>query len=243
MTKQIPSMLLVAVLSILTVAPAQEIPTLQRRATDLTSTLSEAEINTLESDLKSFEDTTSNQIVTVMISTLGDQSLEDFALRTAQSNGVGREKQDNGVLLLVVKEDKKIRIEVGYGLEGVLTDALSSQIIRREITPFFRAGNYFGGIKAGVDAIMLATRNEYKAEKTKSKSNSPSFLVILFFLVMFFIIARSSRRKSGALALLPFLLSSGSGHSRGGWGGGGGGGGGFSGGGGSFGGGGASGGW
>lgn len=243
MTKQITLMLLVTVFLVWTVAPAQEIPKLQRRVTDLANTLSAAEINALESDLKSFEDTTSNQIVVVLISALGDQSLEDFALRTAQSNGVGREKQDNGVLLLVVKDDRKIRIEVGYGLEGVLTDALSSQIIRREITPHFRSGDYYSGIKAGIDAIMLATRNEYKAEKTKS-NNSSGFFVLLFFLVMFILIARNSRRRSGGIGILPFLIASSMGRSRGGgWGGGGGGGGGFSGGGGSFGGGGASGGW
>lgn len=245
MRKQVPFVFLaLTALLIGTFASAQEIPKLQRRITDLANTLSAAEINALEGDLAAFEDSTSNQIVVLMIPTLGNQSLEDFALRIAQSNGVGREKQDNGVLLLVIKDDRKIRIEVGYGLEGALTDALSSQIIRREITPHFRSGDYYSGIKAGIDAIMLATRNEYKAEKTKSNSSS-SFLVLLFFLMMFFFIVRSSRRRSGGIGILPFLIASGIGRSRGGgWGGGGGGGGGgFSGGGGSFGGGGASGGW
>lgn len=246
MRKQIQFVLLALTAFLIgTPVSAQEIPKLQRRVTDLTNTLSAAEINALEGDLAAFEDSTSCQIVVLMIPTLGDQSLEDFALRTAQSNGVGREKQDNGVLLLVVKDDRKIRIEVGYGLEGSLTDALSSQIIRREITPYFRSGDYYSGIKAGMDAIMLATRNEYKAEKTKSTSNnSSSFFVLLFFLMIFVFVVRSARRRSGALAMLPFLLGSSASRSRGGgWGGGGGGGGGFSGGGGSFGGGGASGGW
>ncbi len=244
MRKRIPFVVLaLSAFLIGTIAFAQEIPKLQRRVTDLTNTLSAAELGALEGDLAAFEDSTSNQIVVVMIPTLGDQSLEDFALRAAQSNGIGREKQDNGALLLVVKDDRKIRIEVGYGLEGVLTDALSSQIIRREMTPYFRSGDYYNGIKAGIEAIVLATRNEYKAEKTKSKSKSPSFLVLLFFLVMFIFVVRSARRRAGGLGMLPFLLASSMGRSRGGGWGGGGGGGGFSGGGGSFGGGGASGGW
>ncbi len=213
---------------------AQDVPKLERRVTDLTNTLSASEINALESDLKAFEDSTSNQIVVLMIPTLGEQNLEDFALRTAQSNGVGGKKSDNGALLLVVKEDRKMRIEVGYGLEGTLTDALASQIIRREITPGFRSGDYYTGIKAGIDAMMLATRNEYKAEKAKSKSSS-GFFVFLLFLLIFIFIARNSRRRGGGVGVLPFLIASSMGRSRGG--------GGFSGGGGSFGGGGASGGW
>ena len=240
------SFLALAALFIAMLASAQEIPKLQRRVTDLTNTLSADEINALESDLKSFEDSTSSQIVVLMISALGDQSLEDLSLRIAQSNGIGREKEDNGALLFIVKEDRKIRIEVGYGLEGALTDALSSQIIRREITPHFRSGDYYSGIKAGIDAMMLATRNEYKAEKAKA-NNSSAFFVLIFFLIIFFLIARSSRRSGGGSGLLPFLIGTAIGRSRGGgWGGSGGGfggGGGFSGGGGSFGGGGASGGW
>ncbi|MEO8167788.1 MAG: TPM domain-containing protein [bacterium] len=237
-------MLILVSVFVLQSTRAQDVPKLERRVTDITNTLSASEINALDSELKAFEDSTSNQIVVLMIPTLGEQSLEDFALRTAQSNGVGGKKNDNGALLLVVKDDRKLRIEVGYGLEGTLTDALSSQIIRREITPSFRSGDYYTGIKAGVEAMMLATRNEYKAEKEKP-TNSSGFFVFLLFLLIFIFIARNSRRKSGGVGVLPFLIASSMGRSRGGggWGGGGGGGGGFSGGGGSFGGGGASGGW
>lgn len=230
---------------------AQEvkIPKLLMRATDFTNTLSREQLAALEADLARFEDTTSTQVVFVMIPTLGNEQLEDYSLRTAEANAIGQKKLSNGVLLLIAKDDRKIRIEVGYGLEGVLPDGLAGQIIRREITPEFRNGDYFAGIKAGTDAIMRATRNEYKAEK-KTASDFPFFLVILIFFIIFIMIARNARRSSGLHRGGGFPMYYG-----GGWGGrsrdtwgssggsGGGGFGGFSGGGGSFGGGGASGGW
>ena len=244
-------LLMLAALLLETAAFSQDvkIPKLLRRATDFTNTLSSSELDALEQDLARFEDSTSTQLNVVMIPTLGGGSIEEFALRTAETNGVGQKQKDNGVLLLIAKDDRKIRIEVGYGLEGVLPDGLAGQIIRREITPYFRTGNYYAGVKAGVDAIMLATRNEYKADKkTKANDSSPVFALLFFLLVMFFIM-RAVRSRTGLMgAALPFIIGSSLGNrSRGGWGGSGGGSGGgfggFSGGGGSFGGGGASGGW
>ena len=236
-------LLIVAVVYIETAAFAQEvkIPKLHRRSTDFTNTLTSQELDALETDLVRFEDSTSTQLVVVMIATLGAESIEDFSLRTVEANRVGQKERDNGVLLLVVKDDRKIRIEVGYGLEGVLPDALAGQIIRREITPAFRTGDYYSGIKAGINAIMLATRNEYKAEP-KGKNKDFGWLGMLVFLaIIFFSMMRGSRRGLMSSVGLPLLLGSSlggrhSGSRGGGFGG-------FSGGGGSFGGGGASGGW
>lgn len=226
-----------------------KIPQLLRRVTDFTNTLSTSEINALENDLARFEDTTSTQIVVVMIQSLGGESIEDFSLRTAEVNGIGQKKTDNGALLLIAKDDRKIRIEVGYGLEGALPDGLAGHIIRREITPHFKSNDYYSGIKAGIDAIMQATRNEYKSDQKESDSKSiPGLFFLLLLFLVVFMIARSRKRSAGILGAgsLPIFLGTGQGRrssrSTSGWGGGGGFGG-FSGGGGSFGGGGASGSW
>lgn len=243
--------LLLGVVLVQTPLAAQEvkIPKLLRRVTDFTNTLTQSERESLERDLAAFEDSTSNQLVVVMLPTIGDAAIEDFAMRIVEANRPGQKGKDNGILLLIAKDDRKLRIEVGYGLEGVLPDGLAGQIIRREITPHFREGDYYGGIRAGVDAIMRATRNEYKADKRASSEGSPVatliFLLIIFMLV-FSIMRRAGRGVAGAAALPMILGGSRRGDSfrSGGWGGGGGGGfGGFSGGGGSFGGGGASGSW
>ncbi|MER3523066.1 MAG: hypothetical protein C4326_03125 [Ignavibacteria bacterium] len=218
-----------------------KIPKLLKRVTDFTNTLSPPQLADLEQTLARFEDTTSTQIAVVMIPTLGDESIEDFALRTAELNGIGQKKKDNGVLLLIAKDDRQMRIEVGYGLEGVLPDGLCGQIIRREIVPHFQNGDYFAGITAGVEAIMKATQNEYMAEPKSDNGTLSWILPLIWFGVIAFLASRNARRSRmlGRGGRLPIFYG-------GGWGSGGGRGGGFggfSGGGGSFGGGGASGRW
>ena len=237
------------------------VPTLTQYATDLTATLTANQVVLLNQKLEKFEKETSTQIVVLMIPTIGSAAVEEYARRVAEKNRIGREGKNNGALLLVAKDDRKIRIEVGYGLEGALPDALSGTIIRREIGPKFREGDFFGGLNAGVEAIMLATKNEYKADP-KGGGKGVNLTTILFLIFIVFIISRmfTSRRKylGGGPGnrnfpgpWIGFPPSGGLGGSRrsggfgGGFGGGGGGGGfgGFSGGGGSFGGGGASGSW
>jgi uncharacterized protein len=238
-------------------ASSQEakIPKLLKRATDFTNTLSAQELNALEADLARFEDSTSNQLVVVIIPTTGGEDIESFALRTAEANRIGQKGKDNGILLLIAKDDRKMRIEVGYGLEGVLPDGLAGQIIRREIAPNFRIGDYYAGVKSGVDAIMAATRNEYKAEPKGEKFDLSPLIAIGIFLLFMYLMMRSARRRSSFRrgGRIPMHFpggwgGGGGGYSSGGWssgggGGGGGGFGGFSGGGGSFGGGGSSGSW
>jgi uncharacterized protein len=237
-------------------ASSQEakIPKLLKRATDFTNTLSAQELNALEADLARFEDSTSNQLVVVIIPTTGGEDIEGFALRTAEANRIGQKGKDNGILLLIAKDDRKMRIEVGYGLEGVLPDGLAGQIIRREIAPNFRIGDYYAGVKSGVDAIMAATRNEYKAEPKGEKFDLAPLIFMAIFLLAMFLLMRNARRHSAfrRRGRIPMYFPGGGGgwggggYSSGGWGssgGGGGGFGGFSGGGGSFGGGGSSGSW
>jgi uncharacterized protein len=161
---------------------------------DNTSTLTQTEINSLITKLIDFEKQTSNQIVVYLIPTLGSESLEDISIRIAIENKIGKKDKNNGILLLIVKNDRKIRIEVGYGLEGALPDALCRTIIDKEIIPLFKKGNYNEGINKGIDAIISATKDEYQAEKNNSDKNPkwtfglPIFVIILFAVIFILII-------------------------------------------------------
>ncbi len=228
-----------------------EIPTLKNWANDFSNTLNGSELNYLNNDLKQFADSTSNQVVLLMIPTLNDYPIEMFAYETATKNKIGTKENNNGILFIIAKNDKKLRIEVGYGLEGALPDALCGSILRNEVRPYFKQGEYFEGIKAGINAIKAATVGEYKAppkEKNKSKFKGfSSFIIIIIFIIISIIsrIGRGRRGGPGGFIFLPGAGSFGgrSSSSWGGFGGSSGGFGGFSGGGGSFGGGGASGSW
>jgi uncharacterized protein len=242
--------LTVALLTVLAFGQEPAVPTLMRHVTDLTGTLSAQQVAMLDAKLRAFEDSTSNQIVVLMIPTLGSASLEDFTLRVAEANRIGVKGRDNGALLFIAKDDRRVRIEVGYGLEGALPDITSGQIIRNELGPHFRNGEYYEGINAAVDAMMAATKGEYKAEKKKKEDSPLGIMPLFIILLIVFMIIRNSFRGPGGMSGGrrsywgggPFF--GGGGFGGGGFGGGGfGGGGGFSGGGGSFGGGGASGRW
>jgi len=225
-----------------------ELPVLKSYVNDFTNTLSGEQLNSINSTLKLFDDSTSNQIVVLMIPSIDGNSLEDFTYQIASKNKIGSLKHNNGILFFIAKDDHKMRIEVGYGLEGTFPDILASSILRNEVSPYFKQGNYYSGIVSGLNAIIAATRGEYhdkKQEKDDSGRGFPFFFIIVIGFILFSIFRRGGGRGGG---LLPWIIlsSMGGGRSQGGWGGSGGGGGGFggfSGGGGSFGGGGASGGW
>ena len=216
-----------------------DIPTLKYWANDFTNTLKSSELNILNKDLKTFEDTTDNQIVFLMINTLDNYPLEYYTMDVSEKNKIGTKQNNNGVLFFVAKDDRKMRIEVGYGLEGALPDVVASSIIRNDIAPYFKQGNYFDGIYKGIFAIISAVKGEYKAlpKSTKNKKNVFSTIITVLFLIIFFssFFRRKGRGKNA--------IFWGSGFGSGGNFGGGSGFGGFSGGGGSFGGGGASGSW
>lgn len=236
---------LVFILFISTAFSQPEIPKLKMWATDLTNTLSPSELNSLNIRLKSYEDTTSNQIVVLLIPSLENYPIEMLAEETATKNKIGTEKNDNGILLIIAKEDRELRLEVGYGLEGAFPDAIASSIIRNVIRPRFKDNDYYLGINEGINSIIASIGGEYKAEEVDDDGGFP-----FIFLIIVIIIAFSFMRGGG-----PFVpggvyrtgtrsggWTSGTsswGGSSSGWSGGGG----FSGGGGSFGGGGASGSW
>jgi uncharacterized protein len=209
--------------------------------------VSPADADRLNAKLEAFDKESSNQIVVSIFPELPSPSLEDFTVRTAQAWRVGREKLDNGAVLFVFVKDRKLRIEVGYGLEGALPDALASRIIESAIVPRFRAGDPAGGLEAGVDALVAATRGEYSPPPTAAPTHgSRRESIVPFLLILLLILYLSSRGGGGRRGGGPWISG---GWGGGSWGGGGSfgggsfGGGGFSGGGGSFGGGGASGRW
>ena len=257
-TSRLKILLLAALLPLaISLASAQEFvpPRVTTYATDLTGTLRSSDLAGLNARLADFDKQTSTQVVVLMVPTTEGMAVEEAALKVAELNAIGRKGKDNGVLLFIAKDDRRIRIEVGYGLEGVLPDIISGQIIRNEITPLFRQGEYAAGIYAGAEAIMRATQNEYKAEPEKKKGTGISAIfVIMIVLLIFMIINRKGKgpfsgsgptKGGGPFIFFPPVGGGWSGR-RGGMGGGfggGWGGGGFSGGGGSFGGGGASGSW
>lgn len=129
----------------------------------------------LEENLRQFETETSNQVVVVTFPSLEGGALEDFSIRLAEAWKIGQKGKDNGVILLIFKNDRKVRIEVGYGLEGALTDATSRLIIANEIAPRFREGKFDEGIEAAVQAITAATKGEYRATSRSSSQSGNYF--------------------------------------------------------------------
>jgi uncharacterized protein len=145
--------------------------------------LSTATIDHLEGLLKAHEDSTSNQIAVLIIPSLEGEVLEEYSLRVAHDEWkLGQKKNDNGVLLLIVVDDHKVRIEVGYGLEGVLTDAITSRIIRNEIAPHFRESEYDAGVTAAVEAIIKSIGGEYTADETAAEMTWKERLFIGLFI-------------------------------------------------------------
>jgi uncharacterized protein len=211
----------------------------------------------LEARLKALEDSTGTQIVVATVPSLDGYEIEDYGVGLLRAWGIGQKDKNNGAILLVAPNERKVRIEVGYGLEGVLTDAMSSQIIRKQIVPQFKAGDIAGGVDAGATALInllslpaeeqaaqvavVAARNDRAATVGAVSAIEVIFwVIVLIWVISAMSSGKKGRRRGGVVIWGPGMggsWSSGGGGSS--WGGGGG----FSGGGGSGGGGGASGGW
>jgi uncharacterized protein len=248
---------LYSLLALCFVAHALEVPPLKARVNDLAGLVPSERAYRLEERLAQFERETGHQIAVLTIPSLEGDSLEDFSIRVAEKWKIGEKGFDNGAILLIVANDRKLRIEVGYGLEGVLPDAIASRIVREVIVPRLRANDPAGGIEAGIEAILKVTSGEPLPESARKAPRTGNELVqslplLIFVLAAFLFVflgnlggrhARSNwtgRRSRYGYWGGPSIGGFGGG---GGWSGGGGGAGGFSGGGGGFGGGGASGSW
>ncbi|MCC7065878.1 MAG: YgcG family protein [Planctomycetes bacterium] len=137
-----------------------DVPKLTARVTDLTATLDAGQQQSLEQALAAFEARKGAQVAVLVVPTTQPEAIEQYSIRVVEEWKLGRARPDDGVLLLVAKDDRTLRIEVGYGLEGALTDATANRIIQEDIVPRFRAGDYYGGIAAGVDRIIRVVDGE-----------------------------------------------------------------------------------
>jgi uncharacterized protein len=245
----LPLLFLVAGATVQAAAP--EFPPLTGRVNDGAGLLSERDQSQLEAALARFESETTDQIVVVTVASLQGLPIEDYGYQLGRHWGIGEKGKDNGALLIVAPEEREVRIEVGYGLEGELTDAQSRTIIERRILPRFREGDFAAGIRAGVAAMIDTLGGTYdpalapvaapKSEPAPSPFPLAIALPIIMIIVLNLLFARRQRGRSRGYGP-PIILPGDWGARHGGFGGGGRGGG-FSGGGGSFGGGGASGRW
>lgn len=162
-------------------------PTLSGRVIDQAGILDAAATSALTKQLAAHEAETSNQIVVVTVNSLEGYADADYALRLGREWGIGTEEKSNGVILLVAPNERKVRIEVGYGLEGALPDGLAGQIIRRDILPSFKESDYPRGIELGVNAILQAVVGEYKAEPTSARKRGDHNDKAFGFIPLFFI--------------------------------------------------------
>lgn len=236
-------------------AAALDVPPLRGRVNDYANVMSPEQARGLETRLAQFEQETGHQVTVLTIPTLDGEDIEGFSIRVAESWKIGKKGFDNGVILVVAIKDRRLRLEVGYGLEGVLPDATAKQITSNYIVPHFRNRDYAGGILAGTDAVLKVIKNEPLPESARKKergqgSGINSTLMFAITLAVFGLMAFASAGRRGRNSMWatrgrhggPIIFGPGGfgGYSGGGGFGGGSDGGGFSGGGGSFGGGGAS---
>jgi len=236
-------------------ASALDVPPLRGRVNDYAGVMSQDQARSLEIQLAQFEQETGHQVALLTIPTLDGEDIEGFSIRVAENWQIGKKGFDNGVILVVAVKDRRLRLEVGYGLEGVLPDAIAKQVISDYIVPRFRAQDYAGGIIAGIDAVLKVIKKEPLPESARTKDRTQGsdlnpmvmFAITLAVFALMAVASTANRRRNNMWATHgrhrgPTIFGGPGGFGGGGFGGGSGGGG-FSGGGGGFGGGGASSSW
>jgi uncharacterized protein len=181
------------------------VPELSRRVTDLTGTLTTEQTAELENKLAAFEAKKGSQIAVLIIPTTQPEDIAQFGIRVADAWKIGRKNIDDGVILIVAKDDRQLRLEVGYGLEGVIPDAIAKRIIAETITPYFKAGDFAGGINAGVEQLIgLIEGESLPAPQGQSggESDQGSFMFILIggLLAGFLLSAMMGRVMGGIFA-------------------------------------------
>jgi uncharacterized protein len=195
------------------------VPPLTARVTDLTGTLTREQQSGLERMLQEFEARKGSQLAVLLVPTTAPEAIEQFSLRVAEQWKVGRKKIDDGAILVVAKDDRTLRVEVGYGLEGVLNDATASRIIREVIVPRFREGDFYGGINAGLDRMMRVIDGEPLPEPAKSAPGAQGgiFQMLPILLILALVVGSALRAMlgrflgatvtGGAVAALAWMLA------------------------------------
>ncbi len=181
------------------------VPALQARVTDLTGTLDAGQRAALDEKLRAFEARKGSQIAVLVVATTAGEDLADFGIRLAEAWKLGRKGVDDGLILIVARNDRRMRIEVGYGLEGVVTDATARRIIDETLAPRFRAGDFYGGIDAAVNQLIGLIDGEPLPEPAPHWTGSPSFsdffpMLIFGLLIATFVTRRLFGRFGGSAA-------------------------------------------
>ena len=213
MKKQI--LLLTYFLAIVLWAQAQQvdIPKIPQRVTDLSGVLSSSEMNALESKLAAYEKEKGSQLAVLILPTTGDETIEQYGIRVGDAWEIGRGEVDDGIILLIATNDRKMRFEVGYGLEGAMPDALAKRIITNVLTPEFRAGHFYKGIDSAMDVVISAiSGEELPPAVTRSESTSSSrggsrgvlILVIIGVLILHTVLKHTLKGK--AATIITFIV-------------------------------------
>ena len=182
------------------------VPELSRRVTDLTATLDAAQVAALEGKLAAFEAQQGSQIAVLIVPTTQPEDIAQFGIRVAEQWKIGRAKIDDGVILIVARDDRMLRLEVGYGLEGAIPDAIAKRVIAETITPYFKAGDYYGGINAGVQQLMRLIEGEQLPPPSASGTggdDGPFVMLIVGGLIAGWLLSLlMSRPAAGGVAAL-----------------------------------------
>jgi uncharacterized protein len=202
-----PNMRTVTILVLLMLLPlslgALDVPPLKAHINDYAHMFSARTAQEMEKVLADFEAKESTQIAVLTVPTLAEENLEEYSIKVAEAWKIGWKGLDSGVILLIAEKERKIRIEVGRGLEGKLTDLVSGRIIRNEITPHFKTGDYDGGLTAALAAVMSAVKGEYGPQKQDirhARKSAPPIFGLLIFLFVVLIFLGSMSKVLGGIA-------------------------------------------
>ncbi len=191
-------------------ARAADVPVLHQHVTDTTGTLSAEQISQLEAQLVALEQRKGSQVAVLIVPTLDGQAIEEYSLAVAEKNKIGRGKVDDGLLLMIAKDDHKARIEVGYGLEGAIPDAIASRVIREYLAPHFRQNDYFGGLQEAIGVLTKLIDGEPLPEPMVSDASGDANPVPAFFLGLFLgivmLVLLSKHRALGTVSAIVLAL-------------------------------------
>ncbi len=172
------------------------VPPLKARVTDLTGTLDAGQLASLEADLRAFEQRKGSQVAVLMLASTQPETIEQYSLRVAERWKIGRAKIDDGLILVIAKNDHKLRVEVGYGLEGAIPDVVAKRVIREVIAPHFLANDFYGGIRDGTQALMMLIEGEKLQPAAKVQTQTADDYQSLFVVLLMVVIVGGALLKA-----------------------------------------------